>query len=140
LNFLCWLSRELWLLYYVSGWYQLQLADKSHDIPLKYRVEEIFAWPNYMYCEVPRTGIYRILSYLCVLWVRVMVFNAIFNNISNISWWSVFLVEEPRITGENHRPAARHWQTLSHNIISSTPCLSGSWTHNISGNRHWLHR
>jgi hypothetical protein len=29
----------------------------------------------------------------------VMVFNAPFNNISVISWWSVLLVEE---TGENH--------------------------------------
>jgi hypothetical protein len=31
--------------------------------------------------------------------VRIMVFNAIFNNISAISRWSVLLVEE---TGENH--------------------------------------
>jgi hypothetical protein len=28
-------------------------------------------------------------------------FNATFNNISVISWWSVLLMEE---TGENHRP------------------------------------
>jgi hypothetical protein len=27
---------------------------------------------------------------------------------------------EPR--GENHWPAASHWQTLSYNIVSSTPC------------------
>jgi hypothetical protein len=26
--------------------------------------------------------------------VRVMVFNVIFNNLSDISWWSVLLVEE----------------------------------------------
>jgi len=25
-------------------------------------------------------------------------------------------------TGENHRPAASRWQTLSHNVISCTPC------------------
>jgi len=31
--------------------------------------------------------------------VRVMVFNATFNHISVILWWSVLLVEE---TGENH--------------------------------------
>ena len=37
--------------------------------------------------------------------VRVMVFNATFNNISAISWRSVLLVEE---TGENHRTAASH--------------------------------
>jgi hypothetical protein len=47
-----------------------------------------------------------------------MVFNATFNNISVISWWSVLLVEE---TGDNHRPVASHWQTLSHNVVSSTP-------------------
>jgi hypothetical protein len=40
--------------------------------------------------------------------VRVMVFNATFNNISVISWRSVLLVEETGVTGENHRPAASH--------------------------------
>jgi hypothetical protein len=32
-----------------------------------------------------------------------------------------FIVEETGVPGENHRPAASHWQTLSHNVISSTP-------------------
>jgi hypothetical protein len=40
--------------------------------------------------------------------VRVMVFNAIFNNISVISWRSVLLVEETRVPRENHRPVASH--------------------------------
>ena len=31
-----------------------------------------------------------------------MVFNATFNNISVISWWSVLLVEETGVLGENH--------------------------------------
>jgi hypothetical protein len=30
-------------------------------------------------------------------------------------------VEETREHGENHRPVASHWQTLSHNDVSSTP-------------------
>jgi hypothetical protein len=50
-----------------------------------------------------------------------MVFNATFNNISVISWRSVLLVEEPGGPGENHRPVESHWQTLSHNGVSSTP-------------------
>jgi hypothetical protein len=33
-----------------------------------------------------------------------MVFNATFNNISVISWWSVLLVAEIRVPRENHRP------------------------------------
>jgi len=39
------------------------------------------------------------------------------NNISVISWRSVILVEE---TGENLRPVASHWQTLSHCCIEYT--------------------
>jgi hypothetical protein len=35
--------------------------------------------------------------------VRVMVFNATFNNISAISWKSVLLVEETEVPGENPR-------------------------------------
>ena len=54
---------------------------------------------------------------------------ATFNNISIISWQSVLLVEE---TGENHRPAASHWRILSHNVVSSTPRLSGIRTRNVS--------
>ena len=41
-------------------------------------------------------------------WVRVMVFNATFNNISIISQRSVLLVEETRVPGENHRHVANH--------------------------------
>ena len=40
--------------------------------------------------------------------VRVMVFNATFNNISDISWQSVLLVNETRVSGENHPPATSH--------------------------------
>ena len=40
--------------------------------------------------------------------VRVMVLNAIVNNISTISWQSVLLVEETRVPGENHQPVASH--------------------------------
>ena len=40
--------------------------------------------------------------------VRVMVFNATFNNISVISWQSVLLVEENGGPGENHQAAANH--------------------------------
>ena len=49
----------------------------------------------------------------------VMVFNATFKNISVISWWSVPLVEETGVPRENNRPVASHWQTWSHNVVSS---------------------
>jgi hypothetical protein len=61
------------------------------------------------------------------IWVRVriMVLNATFNNISVILWLSVLLVEETGVPGEDHRPAASRWQTLSHNVVSSRPTWAG---------------
>jgi hypothetical protein len=34
--------------------------------------------------------------------IRIMVFNATFNNISVIPWQSVLLVEETRVPGKKH--------------------------------------
>ena len=65
-------------------------------------------------------GIYRFE----LVWF--MVFNATFNNISVISWQSVLLV----VPGEIYQPAASHWQTLSHNVVSSIPGLSRIQTNN----------
>jgi len=47
--------------------------------------------------------------------IKVTVLNATLNDISVISWWSVLLVEETRVLGEDHQ------QTLSHTVVSSTP-------------------
>ena len=41
------------------------------------------------------------------------MFNATFSNISAISWRPVLVVEEAGVTGENHRPWASNWQTVS---------------------------
>jgi hypothetical protein len=49
-----------------------------------------------------------------------MVFNVTLSNISAISWRSVLLVAETGLPGKNHRLAASHFQTLSHNFASST--------------------
>jgi len=68
--------------------------------------------------------------------IRVMVRIATFNNISVISGRSVLLVEETGVSGQNHGLVASHWQTLSHNVASSTYRLSGN--HNVSGDRHWF--
>ena len=46
--------------------------------------------------------------------------NVIFNYIAVILWRSVLLVEETGVPGENHRPAASHWQALSYNVVSTT--------------------
>jgi hypothetical protein len=50
-----------------------------------------------------------------------MVFNTTFNNIYAISWRSVLLVEETGVPGKNHPIVTSHGQTVSHNVVSSTP-------------------
>jgi hypothetical protein len=50
------------------------------------------------------------------------------------------LVEETKVPGENHRTVTNHWQTLSHNVASSTPRLGGIPAHIVSGDRYWLYR
>ena len=42
-------------------------------------------------------------------WVRIVVFNVTFSNISAISRLSVLLVRETGVPEENHRHAASHW-------------------------------
>jgi hypothetical protein len=64
-----------------------------------------------------------------------MMLNATFNNISVISWWSVLLVEEIEVPGENHRPVvASRRQNLSHNVLHLA--LIEIRTPNISGDMH----
>ena len=60
----------------------------------------------------------NIIVILGLVWF--MVSNTTFSNISVISWWSVLLVEETRVPRENYGPVASQWQTLSHNVASST--------------------
>ena len=61
-----------------------------------------------------------------------MVFNATFNNICYIVAVSFI--------GENNRPATSHRLTLLHSVVSNTPRMSGIRTHNVSGDKHSLHR
>jgi hypothetical protein len=70
--------------------------------------------------------------------VLFIVFNATSNNIAVISWRSVLLVEETGVPVENNRPAVNHWQTLSQNVVLSTPRLSGIQTYNVSGDKQGI--
>ena len=62
-----------------------------------------------------------------------LVFSATFNNISVISWRTILICWGNRSTLENHLPVASHWQTLSHNVVSSTPLHVREW----NSQRQW---
>ena len=70
----------------------------------------IFKWWSRPSALFNRTNIIHMTTSVRMIkynmFVCLMVFNATFNNISFISWWSVLLVEETRVPGENHWPVA----------------------------------
>ena len=57
-----------------------------------------------LYCPHISLNYVDLSLFQYLLKIQVMVFNATFNNISVLSWWSVLLVEETGVPGKNHRP------------------------------------
>jgi hypothetical protein len=69
------------------------LCSILHDLPVK-------GGCTYCGCDLMVVGFAAI--YAIGRRLGVIVFNATFNNISVILWWSVLLVEETRVPGQNH--------------------------------------
>jgi hypothetical protein len=92
------------------------LLDKH--LSIQWIVVYVWIWHNY---KKKNSSLWMEISVAvcCTLFLEkvfdvcLMVFYATSTNISVISWRSVLLVEESGGPGENHRPAASHWQTLS---------------------------
>jgi hypothetical protein len=75
-------------------------------------------------------------NWTCTCWFGLWCLTPLIKrNISVILWRSILLVEEIRVPGENHRPAASHGETLTYDVVLSTLHLSEIRTHNVSGDK-----
>jgi len=110
------------------------IISSQHDI---FYVNDIVGKATYVLPPISITPCHIWAKVWMYQLISVMLFKVTFNNISVISWRSFLLVEETGIHRENHTSAASRWQTLSHNVVSSTPHLSGIRTHKVSGDKHW---
>ena len=113
---------------YSCDWKHSSRVNKNINIKLKTLYnDDLLLFQNtqcFVIVKHPHKHIINIVSivkYIMKLeipcFVCLMVFNATFNNISVISWWSVLLVLETGGPGENRQHVTSHWQTLLHNIV-----------------------
>ena len=82
--------------YKVTAFYDNDVTEESEWMSRKFSCQYL-NW---------RVGGGYIVYYIRGYGVKVVVFNATFNNISVISWRSFLLVKEPGVPGENHLPPA----------------------------------
>ena len=69
----------------------------------------LFQLYSTLFCSIDDSILIWSIRNVLIGWFGFMVFNTTFNK---FYWW---------VTGENHRSVANRWQTLSHNVVSSTP-------------------
>ena len=127
----CFRMKQNYLVYGISTDYFLEGTKRGWYNGIKGSITT-FWWWNMLRLTISvlvdivwRYWFFLYLVCVYVVWssglVWFMALNATFNNISVLSWGSVLLVEVTWVPRENQRHVASHRQTLSHNVVSSTP-------------------
>ena len=115
----------LWVLYYLGRiFYYRQTVDKKHlpvNVVTWYQLISSLFTQLSLKKNIWNTQMEMSQRFVCLFLFGFFVGFFFFNYISAILWRSYLLVEETRVPGENHRPVASHWQTLSHNVVSTSP-------------------
>ena len=108
-NVICFISFHVFVCIGNSCQIVFQNIQMSHSLPIKDNIQHLAR------SEPQKGNTTNHINHLLIsIWVRVMVFNATFNNISVIytaetpRWSSVLLLEETGVPGENHPPVVSH--------------------------------
>jgi hypothetical protein len=125
----CWYPCNCWPSQFELSFYKTLILISGLDISRTIFERFVITISSDMFTSTEPLEILYIWLLIRLVWF--MVFNATFNNISVISLRRVLLVGETGVPRENQRHAASHWQTLSYNVVSSTPRLRGVRSHNV---------
>ena len=117
--------------------YRWHYMIRCHYLLCRRNTHDSILWWNEIY------QLYMSHPTLSLSWLSYLIWEISlhhFQQYLSYTWLSVLFVEETGVPGKKHWPVASHWHTLLHNAVLSTPHQTRIRTHNVSGDRYWLHR
>ena len=115
------LEKQLVLLEYIN----LFFSSEGPEFQLSLSLQKVFVILACLFFRLHFVNFshFKLLNYLrqcgkINLCIDVLCFSATFNNISAISWRTVYVLEEAGVSEENYRPWTRNWYTLSFAAVS----------------------